>query len=130
MSCPRASTSAPGAIERLQPQENFAALLGARDPALASEELVLRARADLDAGRPREAALQARVALEAVLAELSAKRAGDAFAELGGDREAVGQAANAALDGIRAKRSTGAVEQAVGAMERALRRFRATSPSA
>ena len=41
---------------------------------LACEELVLRARADLDAGRPREAALQARIALEALLAELPADR--------------------------------------------------------
>ena len=52
------------------PEERFAALLGGRESPLAAEELVLRARADLDAGRPREAALQARVALEALLAEL------------------------------------------------------------
>ena len=52
------------------PEERFAALLGGRERPLACEELVLRARADLDAGRPREAALQARVALEALLAEL------------------------------------------------------------
>ena len=52
------------------PEERFAALLGGRGSPLAAEELVLRARADLDAGRTREAALQARVALEALLAEL------------------------------------------------------------
>ena len=46
------------------PEERFAALLGAREAVLVCEELVLRARADLDAGRRREAALQARVALE------------------------------------------------------------------
>ena len=68
------------------PEERFAALLGAREPPLVAEELVLRARADLDAGRPREAALQARVALEA-LGGLAALR------------EAVGSAANAALAG-------------------------------
>ena len=48
------------------PDERFAALLGAREQPLVAEELVLRARMDLDAGRPREAALQARVALEAL----------------------------------------------------------------
>ncbi|HZC13215.1 MAG TPA: hypothetical protein VE270_04255, partial [Thermoleophilaceae bacterium] len=47
------------------PEERFAALLGARQYALVGEELVLRARADLAADRFREAALQARVALEA-----------------------------------------------------------------
>ena len=52
------------------PEERFAALVGGHGSPLAAEELVLRARADLDAGRTREAALQARVALEALLAEL------------------------------------------------------------
>ena len=50
------------------PEERFAALLGGREEVLPAEELVLRARADLNAGRLREAALQARVALEALLA--------------------------------------------------------------
>src|SRR3954454_631777 len=43
----------------------------ARGAALACEELVLRARADLDAGRRREAALQLDAALGAALAELA-----------------------------------------------------------
>jgi hypothetical protein len=54
----------------LRPQERLAALLGGRDAALACEALALRARADLDAGRGREAALQLRPALEAALSEL------------------------------------------------------------
>ena len=54
---------------------------------------MLRARADLDAGRTRQAALEARVALEALLAELP-----DAAA-LGEHRRAIGDAANAALNG-------------------------------
>ena len=45
-------------------------MLGGRDSLLVGEELLLRARLDLDAGRPREAALQARIALEALLGEL------------------------------------------------------------
>jgi len=54
----------------LRPQERLAALLGGRDAALACETLILRCRADLDAGREREAALQLRAAIEAALAEL------------------------------------------------------------
>ena len=59
--------------EALAPQERLAAVLGGRGRLLVGEELVLRAQLDLDAGRPREAALQARVALEALLGELDEK---------------------------------------------------------
>ena len=57
---------------------------------LACEELVLRARADLDAGRFREAALQARVALESLLAEMPEIPGGRRPA-LEADRELVGR---------------------------------------
>jgi hypothetical protein len=56
----------------LRPQERVAALLSGRDAALACELLTLRARADLDHGRLREAALQLSAALETALAELPA----------------------------------------------------------
>jgi len=55
----------------LQPHERLAALLGAHSRALACEELTLRARGDLDAGRLAEAALQLRAALDAALVELT-----------------------------------------------------------
>jgi hypothetical protein len=100
------------------PEERFAALLGARLEALVGEELVLRARADLAAGRPREAALQARVALEALIAELP-----DA-ASLPEFRRAVGDAANACLRGELDAAVTASIEEAVLAMEAALRRHR------
>ena len=45
------------------PEERFAALLSGRERVLACEDLVLRAGADIRAGRTREAALQSRVAL-------------------------------------------------------------------
>jgi hypothetical protein len=54
----------------LRPQERLAAILGRRDAVLACEDLALRTRADLDAGRLREAALQLRIALESALTEL------------------------------------------------------------
>jgi hypothetical protein len=106
----------------LVPQERVAALLGGRDVPLACEELVLRARGDLAHGRPREAALQLGVALEAALAELAAWReVGDLAArldELAGLRETVAAAAQAALEGAV---EPGAVEGPLARVEAALR---------
>jgi hypothetical protein len=99
------------------PEERFAALLGAREKTLVGEELVLRARADLAAGRPREAALQARVALEALIAELPES----ALEEWRGP---VGEAANTALHGELEAGETASIEEGVRAMEAALRRHR------
>lgn len=85
----------------LRPQERFAALLGGREQSLVCEELTLRARVDLDAGRLREAALQLRIALDAALAEfpgdLRGDRADERFAELQELQEQTTQAAQAAL---------------------------------
>lgn len=102
--------------EDLAPAERLAAIVAGREEQLAAEELVLRARADLDAGRPREAALQARIALEAVLAELAEP--------LEADRAAVGAAANEALTRDPGPELQQAVEEAVAGMETALRRRR------
>ena len=93
------------------PDERFAALLGAREEPLVAEELVLRARADLNAGRAREAALQARVALEAL----------EGLESL---RPSVGAAANAALEGNLSAAQLEALTEAIKDMEAALRRHR------
>ena len=102
------------------PEERFAALLGAREEVLACEELVLRARADLEAGRLREAALQARVGLEALLSEMP-RIPGDRRPALEAAREYVGTAANAALVGDLSAERVSGVNAAVDAMEAALR---------
>jgi hypothetical protein len=81
------------------PEERFAALIGGREAILPCEELVLRARADLQAARPREGVLQARIALESLLAELGAEMAPARRTALEDDRAAIGEAANAALRG-------------------------------
>jgi hypothetical protein len=103
-------------------EERFAAILAGRERPLPAEELVLRARADLDAGREREAALQARVALESLLAERAGDEAGRAG--LDADREAVAAAANAALRGPLDGVAREALGAAVARMEAALRRRR------
>jgi hypothetical protein len=67
---PRAVSRRRQREEELRPQERVAAILRGREQLDACETLLLRARADFDAGRNREAALQLRVSLEALLAEL------------------------------------------------------------
>lgn len=104
--------------DTIGPGERLAAILSGRDELLACEELVLRARADVDAHRPREAALQARIALEAVLAELPP----DIDRELPACRAEIGDAANAALAGDPPEHLQHAVRHALERMERALRR--------
>ena len=112
--------------EALVPEDRLAAILSGHAPDLASVELVMRARLDLDAGRPREAALQARIALEALLAELGPEAAGaDARAALEDDRQAVAAAAGEALAGDPPTESQEAVAAAVERMEVALRRQQA-----
>ena len=114
----------PGRRARaLAPDERFAAILGGRDQPWACEELLLRARADLDADRPREAALQARIALESLLAEMGhSHRSGETRSALEADRSAVGQAANAALRSEPADELQQAVAACVERMEAAVRR--------
>lgn len=108
------------------PDERFAALLSGRESVLACEELVLRAGMDIRAGRRREAALQARVALEALLAELP-QLASDRRAALEADRKAVGDAANAALRGDLSDELADALEASITRMESALRARRLDS---
>ena len=106
------------AAEAMAPLERLAAVLSGTEDVGVSEELVLRARLDLDAGRAREAALQARIALEALLAECAGEDAG----ELSAHRRAVGDAANAALAGEVDEALAAAVADAVVEMRRVLRR--------
>ncbi len=114
--------------EELRPQERVAALLGGREQLDACETLLLRARADLDAGRDREAALQLRVGLEALLVELNGAL-GDPghdedMATLGERKGEVGDTANAALQGELDGEHRTLVEQLLKTCERILRRRR------
>ena len=120
-----ASRAAQRSASTLRPQERLAAILGGRDVALACEELTLRARADADAGRMREAALQLRVAFECALAELAPWGDKEVLArridELQEERGAVGDAANAAIRGGLDDTTAAAVERILALLEGALR---------
>lgn len=114
--------------EELRPQERVAALLGGREQLDSCETLLLRARADLDAGRDREAALQLRVGLEALLVELK-----DALSDPGHEEDMgtlnerkseAGDAANVALQGVLDGEGRRHVEELLTICERILRRRR------
>lgn len=109
----------------LRPQERVAALLGGRDAALACELLLLRCRADIAAGREREAALQLRAALDAGLAELVAwSDRGDLGArldELAGERDRVEAIAATALQHGLDPDEAADVDRVAGRLEAALR---------
>lgn len=99
--------------EELRPQERVAAILRGREQLDACETLLLRARADLDAGRTREAALQLRIGLEALLDELDG-----ALDDPGHDKDMV------TLRQRQAQTSNASIEETLGICERVLRRRR------
>jgi hypothetical protein len=109
----------------LAPEGRLAAMLTGRDAPLVAEELTLRVRLDLDGGRPRHAALQLLVALDAAIAELGAEETAIALAErleeLRGFREPVAQAAQAALASVPDDAALTAVGDALARVEAALR---------
>jgi hypothetical protein len=112
----------------LRPQERLAAVLGGREALAACETLIPRARADLDGGREREAALQLRVGLEALLAEIPATAAnpdhGRDMAALRERRGEAGEAANMALKGDLTAEVRRHVCELLEICERILRRRR------
>lgn len=114
--------------EELRPQERLAAILGGRERIDACETLLLRARADLDANRRREAALQLRVGLEALLVELAGALTDpgheEDMAALESRRKEAGDAANAALHGDLPDEHERHVRELLALCERVLRRRR------
>jgi hypothetical protein len=127
----RPGASAPRRRRRddeVRPQERMAAVLGGRERLDACETLLLRARADLDSGRSREAALQLRAALEALLVELvgAVDDGGHErdMAELKARRKEADAAADAALGGELDDERARQVRELTEIAERVLRRRR------
>lgn len=110
---PRTASRRRQREEELRPQERVAAILRGREQLDACETLLLRARADLDAGREREAALQLRVGLEALLGELD-----------GAVDDPDHEQDMATLRERQAEGASAAIEETLGICERILRRRR------
>jgi hypothetical protein len=114
--------------DALRPQERTAAILGGREQLDACETLLLRVRADLDAGRAREAALQLRAGLDALLVELQGQvddPAHDAdMTTLEARRNEAATAADAATQGDLDATQLKNVEELTGICARILRRRR------
>jgi hypothetical protein len=117
--------------EELRPQERLAAVLGGRGRLDACETLILRARADLDSSREREAALQLRVGLEALLIELHGALSDPGHEEdmtaLKSRRHEAGELANAALVGDLNPAQLESLRELLAISERVLRRRRVLS---
>jgi hypothetical protein len=114
--------------EELRPQERIAGILRGRERIDACEPLLLRARADFNAGRTREGALQLRVGLEALLAELhnaiDHEDHRSDLATLQERRSEAGDAANLALKGDLDEEGQATVLGLLEICERILRRRR------
>jgi hypothetical protein len=110
---PRTASRRRQREEELRPQERVAAVLRGREQLDTCETLLLRARADLDAGREREAALQLRVGLEALLGEL-----GGAVDDPDHEQDM------ATLRERQTEGASAAVKETLGICERILRRRR------
>lgn len=114
--------------EELRPQELVAAVLSGRERIDICEAPIARAVIDLDAGRIREAALQLRVGLEAILVELRGAMADPGHEEdmavLETRRHEAGEAANAALRGDLDAETADNVRELVETSARVLRRRR------
>jgi hypothetical protein len=125
---PRTASRRRQREEQLRPQERVAALLRGREHLDACETLLLRARADLDAGRNREAAMQLQVGVEALLAELDAAvEDPDHESDMATLRERQAEANAVAESAKRAEPSDeqrATVEELLSVSERILRRRR------
>jgi hypothetical protein len=118
--------------EALRPQERLAELLAGREAIDVCETLLLRARADVDQGRTREAALQLAPGVDSLLADL-ADRAGpgqdEDMASLRDRRDLVRDISADALRGDLAPEQLQQLTEVLAICERILRRRQALRDS-
>jgi len=118
--------------EALRPQERLAELLAGRETIDVCETLLLRARADVDQDRTREAALQLMPGLDALLAELPDRGGPGQEEDLASLRERREEIHRASADAIRGDLTPEQVEEVTEALrlsERVLRRRQALRES-
>ena len=109
----------------LAPQEQVALILSGRKPAQPSEDVLLRARLDLNERRSRQAALQARAAHDALQAELQAEEGTEQLvAALRDSGELMSRLAATARERALDAEQTIELEELVAEMERIARRRR------
>jgi len=111
--------------EALRPQERIAAVLAGREQIDVCEVLLLRARADLDQDHPREAAIQLRAGLEALLAELPGRAGPEQEEDLNALKDRLAAADEAARDALGGELSPSRLEEVgetLAICERVLRR--------
>lgn len=110
----------------LAPEQELAGILtGRRSGVQPSEELLLRARLDLDAGRHVEAALQTRAAAEALGAELEREETGKSTAS---HTAAATRLSRAAMSGGLSHAQIAELGKVVTELERFVRRRRHAEP--
>jgi hypothetical protein len=114
-----------GRLATLRPQERIAAVVGGRDRVPPAELLLLRARADLDAGRTSEAALQLRIGVDALL--VGPRRNGDEaesadMTAIDERRGLTARAADEALEGVLSEERVAELTETLRLCERVLRR--------
>jgi hypothetical protein len=121
---PAASHGRSSRRQMLAPQEELAGILSGKRPAYVSDDLILRARLDLEQGRPEQAALQLRAGLDALAGELrrdkSKVRGAEALGDLVATARELAEAQEGKLTGERQERLDETITQA----ERLLRRRR------
>jgi hypothetical protein len=106
---------------RIDPESVVAEMLSGRRPAYPADDLLLRARLDLDQGRTTQAAIQARAAARALAAEL---RDADPKEEPPPELAALEALEKSALRGDLDERRASKLEQIVSELERVARRRR------
>jgi hypothetical protein len=100
----------------LRSDERFAAIIGGREAPSPAETLLLRARADHDAGRDRELALQLRAAVDVLAAEI------DAPAEVASRKAGTERAAQRAAGDDLDEATLAELAETLEICERAIRR--------
>jgi hypothetical protein len=108
----------------LAPEEQVAQILGGRRSTHPSEELLLRARLDLEQGRTREAAIQARAAHAALTAELDANGSAEGRSVLERRHRLLEESAAIALERDLDAQQSARLDEAVAELERLARRRR------